>query len=254
MLALAEFTRPSFEASSLVLSGPFLADAPRGDGHDVIVLPGFACGPLSTLPLRLWLAGLGYRVHDWGLGRNLGARSIGAAGGRLDAAVDAITDGGARAVSLVGHSLGGVMARHYALARPERVRRVICIGSPFVGDPRAVNSWVVAAHDRISTTPAAPPPQHGPHALAMPFAAIWSRSDGIVSPSDANAAVGGRAEAIEVCSSHCGMIAHPAVFYAVADRLARDPDRWAPFRPSGWRRFAYGALTAADDAPLALAA
>jgi pimeloyl-ACP methyl ester carboxylesterase len=254
VLALAEFTRPSFELSSLMASAPLLSGAPRGDGHDVLVLPGFACSGRSTWLLRSWLGSLGHRVHDWGLGRNLGARTIGAAGDRLDAAVDEATGGGARTVSLVGHSLGGVMSRHYALARPERVRQVICIGSPFVGDLRAVNPWVVRAHDMVSSVPAAPPPRHRPHPLATPFTAIWSRSDGIVSPSDANVVVGARAEAIEVCSSHCGLIAHPAVFFAVADRLAQDPDGWAPFRPTGWRRLLYGHGDIGDAADAAQAA
>jgi predicted alpha/beta hydrolase family esterase len=254
VLAAAEFARPSLEVSSLLVSGPFLAGAPKGDGHDVIVLPGFACSRRSTFFLRAFLSALGYRAHDWGLGRNLGARTIGASGDRLEAVIDRIGEGGQRPVSLVGHSLGGVVSRHYALARPERVRQVICVGSPFVGDPRAVNPWVVAAHDRVSTVPAAPPPQHMPHPLEVPFTAIWSRSDGVVSPSDTNYTAGERAEAIEVCSSHCGLIAHPAVFYAVADRLAQSLEQWAPFAPTGWRRLAFGDLTSPPEVRLALAA
>jgi hypothetical protein len=36
----------------------------------VLVRPGFLAGDLSTLPLRRYLATLGYNVHPWRLGRN----------------------------------------------------------------------------------------------------------------------------------------------------------------------------------------
>src|SRR4051812_38499597 len=51
---------------------PLLGRAPRGDGHPVLVLPGFTADDRSTVPLRRFLAGLGYKVHGWGLGRNAG--------------------------------------------------------------------------------------------------------------------------------------------------------------------------------------
>jgi pimeloyl-ACP methyl ester carboxylesterase len=217
-----------------------MADVPRGDGSDVVVLPGFALGHRSTFLLRSFLSTLGYRVHDWGLGLNLGARTVGVGGERLAERIDKLSDGGARTVSLVGHSLGGVLARLYALAEPGRVRQVICLGSPFVGDPRAVNTLVRKIHDRLSTVPAGPPPASRPPVLATPFTAIYSRTDGIVAPSDCTDAPGARAENIRVYSSHLGLIAHPAVFYAVADRLAQRPETWRTFEPTGWRRLWYG--------------
>jgi len=239
-LALAEIPRASLETASLLFSAPFLADAPRGDGHDVIVLPGFACSKASTFLLRSFLRSLGYRVHDWGLGRNLGSRTVGETGGRLDEQIERIGDGGRRKISLVGHSLGGVLSRRYALHNPDRVRQVICIGSPFVGDPRAVNSVVLKIHDTLSTAPARPPPDRDPPRLSVPFTAIYSRSDGVVSPSDCTDAPGAQAENIEVSSSHVGLVTHPAVFYAVADRLAKPPERWTGFRATGWRRSFFG--------------
>jgi hypothetical protein len=46
-------------------------------------------------------------------------------------------------------------------------------------------------------------------------------------------------ESIEVESSHCGMGHHPAVVYAVAERLAQKEGAWAPFDRSGWRSLVY---------------
>src|SRR5205085_10696947 len=53
---------------------PLLQTAPRGDGHPVLVLPGLIAGDGSTRLLRGYLRGLGYDVHGWGLGRNLGLK------------------------------------------------------------------------------------------------------------------------------------------------------------------------------------
>ena len=45
---------------------------PRGDGHSVLVLPGLLADDVSTRALRTVLRRLGYDVHGWGLGRNIG--------------------------------------------------------------------------------------------------------------------------------------------------------------------------------------
>jgi hypothetical protein len=53
---------------------PWLRLVPRGDGHPVLVLPGLVASDRSTRLLRHFLAGRGYEVHGWGLGRNYGPR------------------------------------------------------------------------------------------------------------------------------------------------------------------------------------
>jgi hypothetical protein len=57
------------------LSGDLIARCPRGDGHPVLVIPGFLGGHRSTDLLRKVLRELGYQPLDWGLGWNLGYRS-----------------------------------------------------------------------------------------------------------------------------------------------------------------------------------
>jgi hypothetical protein len=46
-------------------------------------------------------------------------------------------------------------------------------------------------------------------------------------------------ENIEVLASHCGLGFHPAVLYAVADRLAQPEGVFLPFDRSGLRRAFY---------------
>jgi pimeloyl-ACP methyl ester carboxylesterase len=111
-LLLAEM-RGMFEFNASLLLSPLLMRAPRGDGHPVLVLPGFLGSDLSTAPLRRYLRELGYDAHGWQLGRNTGglARMRAALSDRL-AAIHAATG---RKVSMVGWSLGGVYARDLAL-------------------------------------------------------------------------------------------------------------------------------------------
>src|SRR5271165_6125988 len=60
MLALTEAPRVMLELSYLSMTAPLLRQAPRGDGHPVLVLPGFVTSDRSTRLLRLYLDDLGY--------------------------------------------------------------------------------------------------------------------------------------------------------------------------------------------------
>src|SRR5437867_2698380 len=62
------------EFFALWLRGATMKDLPRGDGHAVIVIPGFGASDYSTAPMRRILEKLGYAAHGWGQGRNLGMR------------------------------------------------------------------------------------------------------------------------------------------------------------------------------------
>jgi hypothetical protein len=75
---------------------------------------------------------------------------------------------------------------------------------------------------------------------AVPSTAIFSRSDGIVHWQIAMEAPGPLTDNIEVYGSHCGLGFNPAVYYAIADRLAQPEGEFAPFNRNGWRTAVYG--------------
>jgi pimeloyl-ACP methyl ester carboxylesterase len=204
-LRLALEGRALLEAGALVPALPLLALAPRGDGHPVLVLPGWLASDRSTQILRTFLRGLGYRAHGWNLERNEGPTAEIREG--LVRRLAEIKNRHGRAVSLVGWSLGGVYARELARRYPSDVRQVITLASPF--------------RDRREL-------QRAP--LPVPTTAVYSRSDGIV-PWSRCVEVEGRerAESVEVDSSHLGMGHHPRVLLIIADRLAQPEGRWRPF-------------------------
>src|SRR5215475_15204524 len=121
--------RALLELAALLPAYPFLRRAPAGDGHPVLVLPGFMASDFSTRTLRRFLRDKGYAVHGWKLGRNLGPSA--ATIGGMTARLQSLQARYGRRVSLVGWSLGGIYSRELARAMPEMVRQVITLASPF---------------------------------------------------------------------------------------------------------------------------
>ena len=242
LLALSELPRAIGEWASLPLASPLLATAPRGDGHPVLVLPGFATSDASTKVLRRFLKKLGYDAHTWDLGRNLGHKAIGQDGEKLVERLRAIQEATGQKVSLVGWSLGGVMARLVANKVPDAVRQVITLGSPFAGSPKSTTVWRAyewMTGDKVDderivrqlAENAGPPP--------VPSTAIWSRSDGVCAWQTCREGEAPTTDNIEVRGSHCGLGVNPSVLYAVADRLAQPHDAWAPFKREGVKAWVY---------------
>lgn len=227
------------EFGAFLAALPLLSLAPRGDGHPVLVLPGLMASDASTRALRSFLKSRGYAVSGWRQGRNLGLRH-----GVQEAMADLVhelNDTHGRTVSLVGWSLGGLYARQLAKMMPKRVRGVITLGSPFSGSPKSTNAWRVyefasgrradESDDRFGGHLAMTPP--------VPTTAIFSRTDGVCAWQGCMEKPGTFAENIEIEGSHCGMGHHPAVVYAVADRLAQEEGKWTPFNRGGLRSLVY---------------
>ena len=229
--------RALFELGATVSMWPWLSLAPKGDGHPVLVLPGLVASDLSTRVLRRYLRERGYRVHGWKLGRNLGLRQ--GVEKQMFERLATLSARYGQKVSLVGWSLGGLYARVLAKQRPEIVRDVITLGSPFAGSPRSTNAWKV--YEWASGQRADDRETHARLAgrLAVPATSIYSRTDGIVAWPSSIDEEGPISENIEVVASHLGLGVHPAVLYAIADRLAQPEGQWKPFDRSGLRALVY---------------
>ena len=212
--------------------------AHRGDGHPVLVLPGFVASDLSTRPLRRFLKRQGWAAHSWQQGRNLGFTAE--LEGRLRERIVELRRAYDRKVSLIGWSLGGVYAREVARAQSEDVRAVITLGSPFAS-PKANNSWLLyelITDSRLDDLDpellrrmSEPPP--------VPSTAIYSRTDGIANWRSCTEIEGETCENVEVPGSHCGLGFNPLVYCVICDRLAQTEGRWRPFRRNGWRRHVF---------------
>jgi pimeloyl-ACP methyl ester carboxylesterase len=243
-LALVEGQRALAELATLPVASPLLSMAPNGDGHPVMVLPGFMAGGGTTVPLRRFLRSKGYEPFCWELGRNLGPKAIGPQGELLAHRLQTVHRKMGRKVTLIGWSLGGVMSREIAKRYPDMVRQVITLGSPFGGNPRASYAFelyrMITGHDVDPDEMAEefealrePPP-------GIPSTAIYSKTDGVVAWRNCIEQRSALTDNIEVYASHCGLGVNPAVYFAIADRLSLPETDWQRFdRTSTWRRWVY---------------
>ena len=189
------------------------------------------------MPLRNFLRDRGYTPYAWKQGFNFGPRH-----GVLDscrALVSQLAEKHHEKVSLIGLSLGGVYAREIAKEQPENTRCVITLGTPFAGHPRATNAWrfyemvsgqAVQDHELIEQLHTPP---------SCPTTSIYSKTDGVVAWQCSINAAAPHTENIEVHASHVGMGMNPLALYAIADRLAQDPEHWKRFDVQGARRWFY---------------
>ena len=232
-LLMALEGRAPWEFAASVAATPLLRRLPRGDGHRVLVLPGLAANDLTTPPMRAFLRDRGYDALPWEQGLNLGPRP-----GVLETLrerMHTLRRADAARISLVGWSLGGVYARELAKELPDIVRCVITLGSPFAGPPQATNAWWL--FERVSGHPEPDAQMQAALRTAppVPTTSIYSRTDGIVAWQCSLNPPGPLAENIELHASHIGLGLNPLAMVAIADRLAQDPDRWAPFDTTGLR-------------------
>jgi len=242
LLSLTEAHRAAAEILSLNLTRRTLDRvAPRGDGHGVMVLPGFLGSDAYNAALRRFLHRLGYAVHGWGLGQNLGPRNGVLEG--LEERLLGLTERYGGPLSLVGHSLGGIFAREMARRYPERVRQVISLGSPF-GEGRMTASIPARLFNALNPPEELPvATDHLHEAPPVPTTAIYSRGDGVVNWETTCQRDGhGSTQSIRVRGSHCGMTLNPAIWFLVAERLAQPADDWRPCEPARWHRVVYPAV------------
>ncbi len=231
--------RALLELALLSLAWPWLRRAPRGDGHPVLLLPGFLASDTALLVLKLFLRSRGHDVHTWGLGRNTGLHRSDVQA--LQQRLRDLHRHSGRRVSLVGWSLGGVFALLAVQEAGDCVRALITLGSPVSPDPQGSRStplvrqlyrWIAhplgpnvhLQHPRMKRYRAHERPP-------LPMSCLYSLSDGVVPPQEATLH-GDPAlhENIRVRSSHVGMAFNAHVLSVVADRLAQPGGAWRPSR------------------------
>jgi len=207
---------------------------PHGDGSAVIVIPGFLGTDLYLAEFRAWLSRIGYRAYYSGIGLNAQCPNL-LIRQRLDETIQEAWRATGRKIHLVGHSLGGVLARSVASQMPGRIASVITLGSPFRGV--TIHPSVLRAAERVRLQILS---HHGEDVLPACYTgactcdflesltrkfprsvrqtAIYTKSDGIV---DWHVCKTGHAKVdFEVSSTHIGLVFNPIVYELVARRLA----------------------------------
>ena len=198
---------------------------PRGNGAAVITIPGFLCSDNYTAYLTKWLNQIGYRAFPSGIEQNNDC--IERALQRLLTTIEnAYAETGGK-VHLIGHSLGGVLARIAATNHPEKIASIITLGSPFRG---------IRAHSlilRLSDKARRKIQSDQPHCFTgfcecasvaalrntlppeVRHCAIYTKTDGVV---DWNACLGDETNH-EVKGTHGGLVFNAEVYQLLAEWL-----------------------------------
>ncbi len=203
-----------------------------GDGHPVLVIPGFLATDLSSYPIRKFIREQGYSPYPWGMGRNFGdIRQL----KKLVLQIEQLYAKHETSVSLIGWSLGGVYARQLAKEKPEMIRQVITLASPFAGitEPNRASRLYRLFNDH---RPISSEDQRWiddlPNPPSVPTTALFSKEDGVVhwqtclEPRESRFH-----QNIEVTGGHFGMGYNPATLMVIADRLQHQADTWKAFEP-----------------------
>src|SRR5271169_2993878 len=119
---------------------------PRGDDSAVVIIPGFLGTDLYLMELHSWLGRIGYRPYFSGIGINADCPNL-LVQRHLNETIERALDETGRKIHLIGHSLGGVIARSVAGGRPKDIASVITLASPIRGT--VANRAVINAADAI---------------------------------------------------------------------------------------------------------
>ena len=239
LLFATDIARALLGLGNYVASMPLFHMAAKGDGHPVLVLPGFGATDISTQPLRHFLQKQNFTPLPWKLGRNFGDVDF------LETIIERtqeISYQYGRRVSLVGWSLGGVFAREVARRHPGIVRQVITLGSPFQHVGKGNNiKWIyefMTKNELESIDPQLI--EDMKHSPPVPTTAIYTKGDGIVSwECCMELEEDYQTQNIEVSGSHCGLGHNPVVLFCIADRLAQADGQWQKFRPKFLQKHLY---------------
>ncbi len=198
----------------------------------VILVPGFMAGDATLRAMSRTLRGRGFRTYRSHIRANVGCTLTAAA--ELEARIESIAIKRESRVRIVGHSLGGMLARGLAVRRPDLISGIVTMGSPMLA-PGAHHVLLTAGVDTLVRLSRAGVPglmseecvagscarqsfdeSREPLPADVSFTAIYSRRDGIV---DWRACVDPAAHAVEVTSSHVGMAFDPRVIDVVTHAL-----------------------------------
>lgn len=208
---------------------------PHGHGEAVVLVPGFLGDDRYLTEMHLWLRRIGYRPYYSGIGRNVDCPDL--LTQRLVMTIQQAHMDTKQPVSIVGHSLGGMLARAAGHREPALVKQVITMGSPFrtvrahplvLSAANFVRANIVRErkHRREVTSNCFTPECScqfvtvllNEHPGDFQHNAIFSKCDGVV---DWRSCIEDEMDLNrEVSATHIGMAFNPDVYRTVANLLA----------------------------------
>jgi len=222
---------------------------PHGDGSGVVLIPAFLCPDHYLFPLHRWLGRIGYQAFFSGMSFNSECPNL-LIKRCLNETIEKALAKTGRRIHLIGHSLGGIIARSIAGQRPEDIASVITLAAPFRGT--AAHSSILHAAEMVRRRilkkqgGAVLPDCYTGHCTcdfvdslqrsvppSVAETAIYTRDDGVV---DWQYCKTDNPEAdFPVSGTHVGLAFNPSVYTIIANRLAQTHCAQTKRRPMGVR-------------------
>ncbi len=214
---------------------------PHGNGSAVVLIPGFLGSDAYLMVMYAWLKRIGYQPYYSGIVLNAECPNL-LIKEHLNRTMNEALDHTGQRVHVIGHSLGGIMARSLAGQRSDDVASVITLGAPFRG--RVINNKnVLFAAEMVrkfilmkNGSKVLPECYTGkctcrfvdtlwrelPDSVSQ--TAIYTRHDGVVDWRYCR--TGDQKVDVEVNGTHAGLAFNPTAYSIIATRLAEtfDPD------------------------------
>jgi len=213
---------------------PYAARGTVRAAEPVLLIPGFMAGDWTLRQMAAGLRERGFRTYRSHIHANIGCTLNAAA--LVESHLERIAERRGSRVQIVGHSLGGMIARGIAVRRPDLVSGIVTMGSPMLA-PGAHHRLLTGGVTVLNRLSAAGVPGvmsrecvSGPcaevsfHEVRQPVPSgvamtnIYSRRDGIV---DWKACIDPEGVAVEVRASHIGLAVDPRVIRTVGEALER---------------------------------
>jgi pimeloyl-ACP methyl ester carboxylesterase len=222
---------------------------PHGDGSGVVLIPAFLCPDHYLFPLHRWLGRIGYQAFFSGMSFNSECPNL-LIKRCLNETIEKALAKTGRRIHLIGHSLGGIIARSIAGQRPQDIASVITLAAPFRGT--AAHSSILRAAGMVRRRilkkhgGAVLPDCYTGHCTcdfvdslqrSVPASvvetAVYTRDDGVV---DWQYCKTDNPEAdFPVSGTHVGLAFNPSVYTIIANRLAQTHCAQSKRRPRGVR-------------------
>lgn len=204
---------------------------PDGQGQPVMLIPGFMGGDWTLFVLAGWLNRMGYRAYFSGIHWHVDCPNK--TGEWLRWRLEHIITKTGKPVIVIGHSLGGTLARFLGANFPEKVNKIVALGSPLDPTlripPLVLRAFQVLRPLRLLTD--RPPPACGSARCACQFArtafsplpegigftSIFTKQDRIVPWT---MSVSHQGDNKEVSGGHIGLIVNRQAYRILADILA----------------------------------
>lgn len=206
-----------FQPIRLLSQYKTLTRSRTGNGQRVMLIPGWKSHETVMYPMKSYLEKLGYQVEYWGLGFNQGQVEK-----YRDQLIERINHENEEGpITLIGWSLGGIVAREVARSLPSKIAGVVTYGTPAIGGPKytiGAKAWGEAEADRITKLSEE---LDATNPITVPMSIIFTKKDSIVNWSaciDHNSA---NAKHYEVKSTHLSLGIDPEVWKIVSMHLSK---------------------------------